>query len=301
MGTKRKLTAVQLDIALMDVERNVSRMAEWTRKAAAEGADLVVFPECAATGYCFDSLEEALPYAETIPRPGVMPERGTATGRMVEVARETGTAIVFGLLEREGDTIYNACVLVSPEGLLGAYRKIHLPYLGIDRFATPGDRPFAVHDWRGVRVGLNICYDSGFPESSRILALDGADLIVLPTNWPRGAETLAEHAIPTRALENHVFYLAVNRAGEERGFGFIGRSRLCGLDGSVLAKTAGTGEESFTYEVDLALARNKKIVRVPGLHTIDRVADRRPEMYERIVAPQPFIVETAEEANLTES
>lgn len=293
MGTKRKLTAVQLDVALMDVERNLQRMAEWTRKAAAEGADLVAFPECAATGYCFDSLEEALPYAEPIP--------GPATERMIEVARETGAAIVFGLLERDGDSIYNACVLVSPAGLLGAYRKIHLPYLGIDRFATPGDRPFAVHDWRGVRVGLNICYDSGFPESSRVMALAGADLIVLPTNWPRGAETLAEHAIPTRALENNVFYLAVNRAGEERGFGFIGRSQLCGLDGTVLAKTEGTGEESFTYEVDLALARNKRIVRVPGLHVIDRVADRRPEMYDPIVAPQPFVLETAEEANLTES
>lgn len=293
MGTKRKLTAVQLDVALMDVERNLQRMAGWTRKAAAQGADLVAFPECAATGYCFDSLEEALPYAEPIP--------GPATQRMIEVARETGAAIVFGLLERDGDSIYNACVLVSPAGLLGAYRKIHLPYLGIDRFATPGDRPFAVHDWQGVRVGLNICYDSGFPESSRVMALAGADLIVLPTNWPRGAETLAEHAIPTRALENNVFYLAVNRAGEERGFGFIGRSQLCGLDGTVLAKTEGTGEESFTYEVDLALARNKRIVRVPGLHVIDRVADRRPEMYDPIVAPQPFVLETAEEANLTES
>ena len=293
METKRRLTAVQLDVALMDVERNLARMSEWTRKAAAESADLVAFPECAATGYCFDSLEEALPYAEPIP--------GPATDRMVEVARETGAAIVFGLLEREGDAIYNACVLVSPAGLLGAYRKIHLPYLGIDRFATPGDRPFAVHDWRGVRVGLNICYDSGFPESSRVMALAGADLIVLPTNWPRGAETLAEHAIPTRALENNVFYLAVNRAGEERGFGFIGRSQLCGLDGTVLAKSEGTNEESFSYEVDLALARNKRIVRVPGLHVIDRIADRRPEMYERIVEPLPFVVETAEEANLTES
>ncbi|HEV7279580.1 MAG TPA: carbon-nitrogen hydrolase family protein [Pirellulaceae bacterium] len=289
MGTKRRLTAVQFDVAFMDVERNLQRMTDWTRKAAGEGADLVVFPECAATGYCFDSLEEALPYAQSIP--------GPATERMIEAARETGAAIVFGLLERDGDAIYNACVLVSPAGLLGTYRKIHLPYLGIDRFATPGDRPFAVHDWQGVRVGLNICYDAAFPESSRTMALAGADLIVLPTNWPRGAETTAEHAVPTRALENNVFYLAVNRAGEERGFAFIGRSRLCGLDGAVLAATEGTGEESFSYEVDLALARNKRIVRVPGLHTIDRFADRRPEMYGPITEPLPFVIETAAEAN----
>lgn len=293
MSEKRKLTAVQLDVALMDVERNVARMEEWTRRAAAEGADLVVFPECAATGYCFDSLEEALPFAEPIPGPSVE--------RMIGVCRETGAAVVFGMLERRDNDIFNACVLVSADGLLGAYRKIHLPYLGIDRFATPGDRPFAVHNWRGVQVGLNICYDAGFPESARAMTLAGADLIVLPTNWPRGAETLAEHAIPTRALENNVFYLAVNRAGEERGFGFIGRSSFCGLDGSVLARTEGTGEESFSVEVDLTLARNKRIVRVPGLHIIDRIADRRPEMYGPLVDPLPFVVETAEKANLTES
>ena len=138
-----------------------------------------------ATGYCFDSLEEALPFAEPIPGPIVE--------RMIGVCRETGAAVVFGLLERDGDRVYNACVLISPDGLLGAYRKIHLPYLGIDRFATAGERPFAVHSWRGVRVGLNICYDAAFPESSRALALAGADLIVLPTNWPTGAETTAVH------------------------------------------------------------------------------------------------------------
>jgi predicted amidohydrolase len=191
---------------------------------------------------------------------------------------------VFGLLEVDGERLFNACVLVGPDGLVASYRKIHLPSLGVDRFTTPGDRPFAVQAVDGVRIGMNICYDVSFPESSRVLALDGADLIVLPTNWPPGAIGLAEYAVNTRAMENRVFYIAVNRIGEERGFRFIGRSKICDVDGGVMA-AASEGQEVVLYaELDVQQARNKHIVRVPGKHEIDRFADRRPEMYERVTS-----------------
>jgi 5-aminopentanamidase len=129
---------------------------------------------------------------------------------------------------------------------------------------------------------MNICYDGAFPEAARVMALDGADLIVLPTNWPPGAECTAEFVINARAMENHVYYLAVNRVGTERGFRFIGQSKICGPHGEVLAEARHENEAILYAEIDPALARRKRVVRVPGLHEIDRFADRRPEMYRRL-------------------
>jgi predicted amidohydrolase len=178
--------------------------------------------------------------------------------------------------------LFNACALVGPDGFAASYRKIHLPCMGIDRFATPGDRPFAVHDLGGLRVGMNICYDNSFPESARILALQGADLVVLPTNWPVGAAAAADYMTQARALENHVYYLAVNRAGEERGFRFVGRSRIADYRGEMMAY-AGDGEEILLAQIEPEQARAKRVVVIPGKHEVDRVGDRRPEMYGPLV------------------
>lgn len=266
-----RIAGVQIDITLASPERNRARMAERFVEARRGGAELVIFPECAVTGYCFESRDEAMPFAESIPGPSVE--------FFARLCQEHSGQAVFGMLERDGDHAFNAAVLVGQEGLVASYRKVHLPYLGIDRFLDFGDRPFEVHETGGLRVGLNICYDSGFPEASRILALAGADLIVLPTNWPTGAETLAEHGIATRALENAIYYAAVNRVGEERGFRFIGRSRICDPTGKTLALGSATAEAIIYADIDPQKARRKTIVRVPGKHLIDRLADRRPDFY----------------------
>jgi predicted amidohydrolase len=272
-----KIAAVQMDVAIGRVAANVEKMISLLRKTASEGVAITIFPECSATGYCFDDLAEAREFAEPVP--------GPITDRMAAVCEETGTFAVFGMLEAVGDAVYNAAVLAGPQGVVGSYRKIHLPFLGADMFTTYGDRPFAVHAAGDVRVGLNICYDSAFPESSRILALQGADLIALPTNWPPGAECVAENAINTRAMENAVYYAAVNRVGTERGITFIGRSRICGPAGETLAVGSETDEQILYAEIDPARARNKRVVRIPGRHAIDRHADRRPEMYAALVEP----------------
>lgn len=266
-----KIAGVQMNVALGDRVRNLDRMIDFLRQTRAEQAHLAVFPECALTGYCFTSLEEARPHAETIP--------GPATERMQQACTELGGWVVFGMLEADGDRLFNAAVLVGASGVVGAYRKVHLPYLGIDMFTTHGDRPFAVHDAGGLRVGMTICYDSAFPEAARSLALLGADLIVLPTNWPTGAECTASCCVNARALENGVYYMAVNRGDSERGFQFIGRSSIADTHGHTLAAAASSGEEILYAEIDPARARNKHYVRVPGKHEIDRLADRRPEMY----------------------
>jgi predicted amidohydrolase len=265
-----KIAGVQLDCRLGDVPGNLERMRARLREAAERGARLIVFPECALSGYCFRGKDEALPHSEPLP--------GPASDALAADCARLGVFVVAGLLERQaGGELFNSCMLVGPQGLLGGYRKVHLPYLGVDRFTTPGDRPFAVHDLGGLRVGLNICYDGSFPESARVLALLGADLVVLPTNWPTGARNAVKLCV-ARALENHVYHAAVNRVGEERGFHFIGASQIHDFDGQTLAE-AGEGEEIILAEIDPERARQKRVVKIPGEHEVDRVADRRPEMY----------------------
>lgn len=276
MPSNLKIAGAQIDVALGDREHNFARMQSALRETAGHGAQLTVFPECALTGYCFETLEEARPLAEAV--------AGPSSQRLAQVCRELDAYAVFGMLEADGERVFNAAVLVGPSGVVASYRKIHLPYLGVDMFTTPGDRPFAISRAGELRLGMNICYDGAFPEAARVMALDGADLIALPTNWPPGAECTADFVINTRAMENHVYYAAINRVGTERGFRFIGKSKICGPSGCVLAEAPHEEEALLYAEIDLELARRKRVIRVPGKHEIDRFADRRPEMYGRIAA-----------------
>jgi predicted amidohydrolase len=279
-----KIAAAQIDITLADRDRNLARMLDILTETAKNGAQLTVFPEAALSGYCFDNLDEARPHAEPIP--------GPSTDRFTRACRELNVFAIYGLLEADGDRLFNACALVGPTGLtsssgvIASYRKVHLPFLGMDRFTTPGDRPFAVHDAGGVNIGMHICYDGGFPEPARVMMLLGADLLVLPTNWPPGSECMASSAVNTRAMENNVYYLACNRVGAERGFRFIGQSKICDPRGRVLAEAPHDREEILYADIDVEFARQKHIIRVPELHEIDRLRDRRPEFYGPIVEPK---------------
>ena len=272
-----RIAAVQMDVTLADIAGNLLRMITKTRETRAAGAELTIFPECALTGYCFDSIDEARPYAESIPGPSV--------DKMVALCAELGGFVVFGLLEKEGARVFNALALVGPQGLIGSYRKIHLPRLGVDMYTDFGDRPFAVYEINGLRIGMNICYDGGFPESGRCLALLGADLIVLPTNWPPGAEAAADYAINTRAMENTVYYAAADRVGVERGVPFIGKSKICDPLGKTLGYADHTHGEILYADVDVSRSRNKHLIRKAGVNEVNRIADRHPEMYSKLVEP----------------
>jgi 5-aminopentanamidase len=271
-----RVAAAQIEPKLGRLGENLERILERLAEAAGAGAHLVVFPECALSGYGFSSREEGMAHA--------VPIDGAEVRRVVAACERSRCFGVFGLLERDGSRLFNACVLAGPQGVIGTYRKVHLPYLGIDMFVDPGDRPFAVHDAGGIRVGMHICYDGSFPETARVLSLMGADLLVLPTNWPTHSECAAEHMIPTRAMENTVYVMAVNRVGEESGFRFIGSSSIADPGGNVLARAGADTDEVITAEIDPSRARRKHLVRVPGRHEINRIADRRPRFYEVIVA-----------------
>lgn len=269
-----KIAGVQMDVEIGNVAANRRRIIDRLKQAAEQGARLAVFPECALTGYCFESLEEARPYAETAD--------GESATAIAEVCRATNTYAIVGFIEKEGTSYYNAAMLIAPDGVMGTYRKVHLPFIGADRFLTPGNRPFNVFNTGLGKIGINICYDINFPEAPRVLKLAGAELFVLPTNWPTGAWRTPKFMLNARAQENHYAVIAVNRVGTERGWRFIGQSKIVDCMGDVICEASETAEEILYAEVDLQESNNNKIVNVKNAYELDRLADRRPDFYKAV-------------------
>jgi predicted amidohydrolase len=231
-------------------------------------------PECAIPGYVFDSADEAMPFAEEIP--------GPSSEALERECRRLGLHVVCGLLERSDNAVRNAAVLVGPDGLVGTYRKTHLPFLGVDRFVAPGDE-LTVFDTSIGRIGIEICYDLRFPEVTRSLALAGAEIVALPTNWPLAASPNAELLTTARAFENRIFLLVANRVGTERSAEFCGRSQIVDPAGRRLAETDATSEALLVADVDVEWARDKSIVPAPGEYEMHLFDHRRPELYRALV------------------
>ena len=279
MAATWRIAGVQMDVRLAEPSANLQAIRAKLAEAAQAGARLIVFPECALSGYCFRSRDEVLAFAEPVPGPSI-------TALADDCAR-LGVFTVVGMLEVTAGSVYNAAVLVGPAGVVSVYRKTHLPCLGADRFVDPGQGPYEVHDLGGLRVGVNICFDASFPEVSRILTLNGADLIILPTNWADNAYKMATLVPRVRAFENHVYYLAVNRIGSEGGYHFIGHSSATDYSGDYQHFAEHDQETTFTVEIDPLAARQKRLIHCVGEYEIDRVNWRRPELYGRLVQPMP--------------
>ena len=242
-----RVAACQIDPEIGEVDRNLERIERFLLEAVHSGVELAVFPEAAVTGYAYTSLDEAQPVARRA--------SAIAADRLSELAQEHNVSIICGSLEPEGDEIYNVALILASDGRRFRYAKTHLPFLGIDRFATPGPEAPQVYELEGMRVGVLICYDLRFPEAARVCALDGADLIALPTNWPVGVEFHPELFAPARAAENHCYVLACDRVGTERETTFLGRSVLVDFDGRRLATASDVEEQVLVGEVDPEEAR----------------------------------------------
>jgi 5-aminopentanamidase len=270
------IAAVQMDCQLGQPAANLAAVRERLGQAAVAGARLVVFPECALSGYGFGSRAEAMASSDTLP--------GKATETLTSDCARLDVFAAVGMLERDdAGKLFNACALVGPKGVIAGYRKVHLPCIGADRFVDPGDKPFVVHDLGGLRLGLNICFDLSFPEAARSLTLLGADVIALPTNWATPSVKMAELVCRVRALENSVFFACVNRVGDESGFHYIGKSSIISCSGDFIAQADHDREAIITAKIDPTVARQKKIIHCAGEYEIDRVGWRRPEMYGRLV------------------
>ena len=271
-----RVAVAQLDPKLGERERNLEACLQRLDEAAAAGAQLLVLPECAVPGYMFESLEEGLSYAEEIP--------GPTSEALTRACERLDAYVVCGMLQRDGDLLRNAAVLVGPDGLIGTYWKTHLPFLGVDRFVTPGDE-LPVWDTPLGRIGVEICYDLRFPEVTRTLALEGADIVAHPTNFPVAARVQTELITVARAAENRVFLLTANRVGKERRGEFCGWSQIVDPYGTRLAEADETEEALLVADVDVEKARDKDYV-IPGEYELYLFGHRRPELYGLLVEEQ---------------
>ena len=268
-------TVVQMDPVLGDRAGNLARVVEHLRAAAKAGSRLVVFPECALSGYAFETAAEAQAAADTIP--------GDSSEALGRACAETGCAVVCGLLEREGERLYNTAVVVGPAGLVGRHRKAHVVRVAADSFVTLGDR-LDVFEVAGAKVGVLICYEVRFPEAARALALRGANVLALPTNWPRGAEVNPTIMVPARAAVNNLYVLAANRTGSEGALSYIGQSAIRGPDGSVLAQ-AGPDEAVLQAEIRPETAGLRAVDVALSKYAVNLRGDRRPDLYGPLVVP----------------
>lgn len=272
------IAAAQIDSKLGKIEMNLARLMGRAGEAVGNGAQLVVFPECALTGYQFESREEALDAAQDIP--------GPVTQAMSLLCAELQAYVIFGMLELHDRRLFNTAVMTGPGGIVFKYHKNHIPFQGVDRFVDKGDVPFHLCKAGDLNIGLEICYDIFFPESARVHSLLGADLICLPTNFATpGVVERAGYIINTRAIENKVYVLSCNRVGQERGYPFCGRSKIVDPMGTTLAEASGDREEIVYATIDPEQARTKRITHAAGEWEIDRMADRRPELYGKVVEP----------------
>lgn len=274
-----KIACVQSDVAYGEPGTNAEALVAELRRLAGLGVELAIFPEAFLTGYAVDSREEAERIA--------IPVTHDCFGLIADAVKETYVSVVFGFAGEADGELFNGAMVMAPKTRPFLYKKTHLPELGLDKFVTPGSelRLTEIPSREGpVKLGVLICYDCRYPESARVLALQGADFIALPTNWPEGAECSAEHVGIVRAHENRVWFATCNRVGTEQGFTFIGQSKIIDPFGKVLAG-AGPEAETLIADIDPALARVKRTVNITGKYELEIMAARRPELYGEIVRP----------------
>ena len=248
-------------------------------RAAEQGASVVVLPELVSSGYVFRSRAEAAASAETADGPTVT--------RWARLAAEHQIVIAGGFCETAGGDLYNSAALVDPDGLRCVYRKAHL-WDEESLWFTPGSAAPPVVATRFGQIAVMICYDLEFPEWVRLPALDGAQLLCAPTNWPafprpdgeRPAEIVRVQA---DAAVNRMFIAACDRTGAERGVDWVAGSVIVDPDGWPLAEATGAaGPVTITAPCQLARALDKATGPRNDVH-----ADRRPGLYGRVTEEHP--------------
>lgn len=268
----------QLGPVLGDRDGNLRRALSAVSSAADAGAQVVVLPELASTGYVFADAAEARAGAERVDGP-------LLTG-LAAVARERDLVVVVGFAEVDDEVLLrNSAALVDASGVRAVYRKVHL-WDRESEFFTPGEAPPPVVQTRHGRIAMVVCYDLEFPEWLRLAALGGADLVCAPTNWPGRRRTDGERPaevvqVQASAAANRMFVAVCDRTGVERGVEWLSASAVVGPDGYPLAEAVpGGAEQTLLASCCLAQARDKRISP-----RNDVLADRKPALYGRLVGP----------------
>ncbi|MFW8609515.1 nitrilase family protein [Rhizobium beringeri] len=268
------VATVQFEPIVGDRARNLAAIKRLARAAKVQGAGIVVLPELADSGYTFRDGDELAALAGPVPG-------GASAETLRRLAEELGLYIVSGIAEQDGDRFYNSALLCGPEGYIGKYRKLHL-WNNENRLFRKGDLGLPVFDLPFGRIGIAICYDGWFPETFRQLALAGAELVCVPTNWVpmAGTESVPEpmaNILHKAAAHTNGLYIAcADRIGIERGQSFIGRSLIVGPQGwPVSGPASADREEILLAQIDLS-----SVTETRTLNSFNHLlGDRRADVY----------------------
>jgi beta-ureidopropionase len=280
---KAKCALIQFNFSV-DVEDNVAKLCDYVREAGKNSAEIICLPELATTEYfCVGMHPEFLDYAEPIP--------GPSTEKVAKAATNANAYVVFPLYEKVKDgELYNSAVFINRQGeIVGKYRKNMIPLVkigdveGNEKFYfRPGNLGYPVWDTDlGIKVGVTICYDRHFPEGPRCLALNGADVVFVPTATPLGGE-MWEIELRGHAIANLFWVGAVNRVGKDRNghfdLKFYGRSLWSAPNGELKAVAGSEGDEILYCEIDTDVSKHYR-------DAWGFFRDRRPEAYAEVTAP----------------
>lgn len=263
MTDKMKAAVIQLDIADGKPELNRERVRELIEKAAADGPDVILFPEMWTTAYELDKLEqlcdrEGRPTLDMIKELAAKHKVNIVAGSFADMSKDGGIRNTSYVVDRKGNTITK-------------YEKIHLFKLMGEHTSLKAGGEYCTFDMDGVRCGLIICYDLRFPELVRTLALDGIKVLFVPAEWPAKRLMHWDTLLKARAIENQIFVVAANRAGKSGGDVFAGGSAIIDPWGETLA-TADYKEQTISAVLEL-----DKVAEIRS--HMDILGDRMPETY----------------------
>ncbi|NIV12682.1 MAG: acyltransferase [Aliifodinibius sp.] len=250
------------------IGKNVKKVIEALRQVE---ADIMVIPELPFTGYYFQSRDEVKSWAED-------PQQSTTVDSLVSLCKDRDFYLVTGFAEKHQDKYFNSALLLGPEGLIHTYRKLHL-FNEEKHWFDPGDTPLQVDEIRGAKIGIMVCFDWIFPEVTRILTVQGADIIVHPSNL---VLAYCQQTMLSRSIENLIYILTANRFGSDKRpqgeLRFTGQSQIVAPKGELLHRSPSQKEDLFVTEIDVELARNKNMTQLNQI-----IEDRRPEYYAKLV------------------
>jgi len=265
-----KVAIAQTSCKVGDKKNNIEIMRKGIRQAKEKTADLVVFPELSLTGYVCKDLAYEL--AEPVPGPSVhLIEKETSKNNI---------HVIFGMIEKSSKAeaiLYNTAILIGPKGFIGKYQKTHLPTHSVfeeKRYFRPGYAA-PVFETEIGKLGMIICYDIYFPEITRLLRLQGAQLIACISASPSIRRGFFEVLTTARAMENTVFLAFANLAGIEDGLQFWGGSRIIAPSGSIIKQAKYDEDDFIMAEINYSDLERVEVF-VPALR------DLRPEFFTKL-------------------
>jgi predicted amidohydrolase len=258
-----RIALAQFGAGLGEVDENLARMLDFVRRAAAESADLLCFPELCVSGY----LLERAAYDD-----GLLASTARAEATLAETATAAGIELAYGAPGRRGDALANVVVHVGADGRRTDYEKTHMDVLERQVF-TPGSSFVSAG---GGTYGLACCYDLAFPEPARMLALQGARVLLVPMAWEVRRSFVLEKVAAARAVENVAYLVCVNQCGDVGPFRFHGASRVIDPLGDAVV-TLGNEDTLLVAELDLGLVDRLRDRSDPRTYPL--LEDRRPGLY----------------------